>query len=61
MTQVIKGEKLEHVPSRDTSELREIIRDRYNQRLGVYEFENRPLLRHPKPAGFYTKHLIRAL
>jgi hypothetical protein len=61
MTQVIKEEKPEQVPSRDTSELREIIRDHYYQRLGVYEFENRPLLRHPKPAGFYTKHLIRAL
>jgi hypothetical protein len=61
MNQVIKDEKLEHVPSRDISELREIIRDRYNQRLGVYEFENRPLLRHPRPAGFYTKHLLRVL
>jgi hypothetical protein len=62
MTQVIKDEKLEHAQSRDTSKLREIIRDHYNQRLGIHEFENRiPLPRHPKPAGFYTKHLLRAL
>ena len=62
MTQAIKDEKPEHAPSRDTSELREIIRDHYNERLGIQEFENRiPLLRYPKPAGFYTKHLRRTL
>jgi hypothetical protein len=62
MTQAIKDEKPEHAPSRDTSELREIIRDHYNQRLGVHEFENRiPLLRPARPAGFYTKHFLRAL
>jgi len=62
MTQAIKDEKPEQAPSRDTSERREIIRDHYNQRLGVHEFENRiPVLRPPRPAGFYTKHLLRTL